>query len=85
MDGMTLKQQILDIMENFPDARECNLTLYNALCDEYYNDMSNRYYRSENLEMPLFEVIPVVEYLRLLKEKKLPYLSEVIKIRNRIK
>ena len=74
-----LRKQVKKILEEYPESRECNLTLYNALCDEYYNNCE------KEEDAPLFEVISTVEYLRLLKDDKLPTLESVIKHRNLIR
>ena len=74
---MDLKQQIRTILETCPEARECNLTLYNALCNEYYNDLSE--------DWVLFQNLSVIEYLRRLKNESLPHLHDVIKIRKQIR
>lgn len=82
---MELKKQITTILNDVPHAKECNLTLYNALCNEYYNDLTSRYYNADNIELSLFAVIPTIEYLKLLKDNKLPTMEEVFKIRKKIK
>ncbi len=74
---MELKQQIKAVLESCPETRECNLTLYNALCNEYYNDLSE--------DKLLFQELFVIEYLKRLKNETLPYFHDVIKIRKQIK